>query len=39
MRKTELKKQEASFIEGELKSMGAGDPNGKPGTKGFQDGK
>lgn len=34
-----LTKQEKSFIEGELKSMGPGDPNGKPGTRGYQDGK
>lgn len=33
-----LSKQEKSFIEGELKFMGPGDPNGKPGTRGYQDG-
>lgn len=34
-----LSKQEKDFIDGELKYMGPGDPNGKPGTKGGQNGK
>lgn len=34
-----LTKQEKSFVEGELKFMGPGDPKGKPGTRGYQDGK
>lgn len=34
-----LKKDEKSFIEGELRDMGAGDPNSKPGTWRSQDGK
>lgn len=34
-----LKKDEKSFVEDELKHMGAGDPNGKPGTWRSQDGK
>ena len=33
-----LKKDEKSFIEGELKFMGPGDPESKPGAKGYQDG-
>ncbi len=33
-----LKKDEKSFVEGELKFMGPGDPNGKPGTWRFQNG-
>lgn len=33
-----LKKDEKSFIEGELKFMGPGDPESKPGTRGYRDG-
>lgn len=38
MRKSEIRNGEETFIEGELKYMGAGDPNGKPGTRSYQDG-
>jgi len=34
-----LKKDEKNFIEGELRYMGASDPNGKPGTWRSQNGK
>lgn len=34
-----LKKQEELFIRNELPAMGPGDPNGKPGTRGYQNGK
>lgn len=34
-----LKKGEKDFVEGELRYMGAGDPEGKPGTKGYNNGK
>lgn len=39
MRKMSLEKQEESFISQELSAMGPGDPNGRPGTKGYQNGK
>ena len=39
MRKAKLEKQVDSFISNELCAMGAGDPNGIPGTKGAQNGK
>lgn len=39
MRKAKLERQVDSFINNELLAMGAGDPNGLPGTKGSQNGR
>lgn len=39
MRKVKLENQIVSFVNNELVAMGAGDPNGLPGTKGSQNGK
>lgn len=37
-KKVPSEEQEQAFIEGELKFMGPGDPNGKPGTWRSQNG-
>lgn len=34
-----LKKQIEEFVNNELVAMGPGNPNGKPGTKGYQYGR